>query len=75
MKTLPELMCPATPMQTGCNQPKAAGDHVMIGSNHGPVFEIVHVEGGMAWIRPLTNGQEGLVALDRLRVVSNGATH
>lgn len=69
MKTLAELLCPETPLQTGCNQLKAAGDLVMIGSNHGPVFEIVHVHGEMAWVRPVKNGQEGLVHLDRLRSV------
>jgi len=69
MKTLPELLCPEVPLQTGCNLPKGAGDRVMIGSNLGPVFEIVHVHGDMAWVRPITNGQEGLVPVDRLRVV------
>jgi len=69
MKTLSELLCPEVPLQTGCNLPKAAGDHVMIGSNLGPVFEIVHVHGDLAWVRPLANGQEGLVPLDRLRSI------
>lgn len=69
MKTLTELLCPEVPLQTGCNLPKQAGDLVMIGSNRGPLFRIVHVHGDMAWIRPLANGQEGLVALDRLRAV------
>ena len=69
MKTLPELLCSEVPLQTGCNLPKAAGDHVMIGSNFGPVFRIVHVHGDLAWVRPVSNGQEGLVPLDRLRVV------
>ena len=67
MKTLAQLLCPEVPLQTGCNLPKQAGDHVMVGSNHGPVFQIVHVHGELAWIRPLANGQEGLVPLDRLR--------
>lgn len=73
MKTLTELLCAQVPLQTGCNLPKQAGDHVMIGKNHGPVFEIVHVHGELAWVRPLSNGQEGLVALDRLRAVDGGA--
>ena len=69
MKTLSELLCPEVPLQTGCNLPKGAGDHVMIVSNLGPVFEIVHVHGDLAWVRPLANGQEGLVPLDRLRSI------
>ena len=75
MKTLPQLLCPEVPLQTGCNLPKAAGDHVMIGTNHGPVFEIVHVHGDLAWVRPLSNGQEGLVALDRLRLAPQDLRH
>ncbi len=69
MKTLTELLCPEVPLETGCNLPKQPGDHVMIGSNKGPVFRIVHVHGDLAWVRPVSNGQEGLVALDRLRAV------
>lgn len=69
MKTLSELLCPEVSIQSGCNLPKVAGDHVMIGSNLGPVFEVVHVHGDLAWVRPLANGQEGLVPLDRLRFV------
>lgn len=69
MKTLPELMCPDVPLHTGCNLPKEAGDHVMIGTNYGPVFEIVHIAGSLAWVRPLANGQEGLVPVDRLRLI------
>jgi hypothetical protein len=71
MKNLAEVLCPGTPLQTGCNFPKRAGDLVMIGTNHGPVYEIVHVAEPLAWVRPLTNGQEGLVSLDRLRVVDS----
>lgn len=67
MKTLTDLLCPEVSLQTGCEVPKAAGDLVRIGNNFGPVFEVVHVEGDMAWVRPLANGQEGLVRLDRLR--------
>jgi hypothetical protein len=71
MKTLTELLCPEVPLRTGCNLPKQPGDHVMVGSNRGPVFTVVHVHGDLAWIRPLSNGQEGLVALDRLRLVES----
>ena len=72
MKTIAELLCPDTPLRTGCNLPKQAGDRVMIGSNRGPVFTIVHVHGDLGWIRPEANGEEGLVALDRLRLVEAG---
>lgn len=71
MKTLSELLCPDVPLQTGCNATKSAGDHVMIGHNLGPVFQIVHIHGDLAWVRPLANGQEGLVPLDRLRLVDS----
>ena len=73
MKSLPEVLCPEVPLWTGCNLPKAAGDLVMIGSNHGPVYRIVHVADSLAWVRPLTNGQEGLVPLERLRLVEDSA--
>jgi hypothetical protein len=35
------------------------------------VFQIVHIHGDLAWVRPLANGQEGLVPLDRLRLVDS----
>ena len=69
MKSLADLLCPEVPLHTGCNLPKMPGDRVMIGSNQGPIFEIVHIEGALAWVRPTANGQEGLVAIDRLRSV------
>ncbi|MBC2650194.1 hypothetical protein [Novosphingobium aerophilum] len=69
MKTLTELLSAEAPLQPGCTLPKRTGDHVMVGRNHGPVFRIVHVHADLAWIRPLTHGQDGLVPLDRLRAV------
>ena len=69
MKSLPDLLCPNVPLHTGCNLPKAAGDRVMIGTNQGPVYEIVHIAGHLAWVRPVANGQEGLVPVERLRSV------
>lgn len=71
MKSLTEVLCPETPLHTGCNIPKVAGDLVMVGNNHGPVYRIVHVADSLAWIRPLSNGQEGLVPLERLRLVDD----
>jgi hypothetical protein len=70
MRSISDLLCREVPLHTGCNEPKSAGDLVMVGSNHGPIYEIVHVEGSLAWIRPLANGQEGLVPLERLRTVT-----
>jgi hypothetical protein len=69
MKSLPELLCPDVPLHTGCNLPKSAGDRVMIGANQGPIYRIVHIAGEMAWVRPVANGQEGLVPVERLRSV------
>jgi hypothetical protein len=69
MRTLVELLAPEALLRTGCNSPKRAGDHVMIGTHHGPVYEIVHVAGDLAWIRPLVNGEEGLAPVNRLRLV------
>jgi hypothetical protein len=71
MKTLSEILSPEVPLHTGCNHPKRAGDQVMIGSNHGPVYEVVHIAGDLAWVRPLANGQEGLVPVDRLRLIES----
>jgi hypothetical protein len=67
MKSLIDLLAADAHPRTNCERPKQAGDHVRIGNNSGPVYEIVHIAGDKAWVRPLTNGQEGLVALERLR--------
>jgi hypothetical protein len=69
MRSLVEVMCPGARLATGCNWPKAPGSRVMIGNNRGPLFEIVHIENQTAWVRPLGNGDEGLVPLQRLRAV------
>lgn len=69
MLNLTELLAPEFRPETGCNQPKGPGDYVMVGPNHGPVFEVVYIAQRLAWIRPLANGQEGLVPVDRLRRV------
>lgn len=67
MRPLSEVL--GADLSSGCDAPKLPGVFVAIGRNAGPVFEIVHVSGGLAWVRPVANGQEGLVALERLRVV------
>jgi len=69
MMTLTELLAPEFRPATGCNQVKGPGDLVMVGPNHGPVFEVVYIAQGMAWIRPVKNGQEGLVPVERLRCI------
>ena len=71
MWSLAEVTCPGVRFATGCNCPKAQGSRVMIGNNRGPLYEIVHIVNQTAWVRPLANGAEGLVPLDRLRAVAN----
>lgn len=71
MVSLAEVLCPDLRLPTGCNYPKAAGDRVMIGNNRGPVYEIIHVAGEMAWVRGLVNGNQGLARVDQLRLVAD----
>ena len=71
MWSLVEVMCPGARCTTGCNCPKARGSRVMIGNNRGPLYEIVHIADQTAWVRPLANGAEGLVPIDRLRTVAD----
>jgi hypothetical protein len=70
MRSLAEVMCPGVRFATGCNYRKVRGSRVMIGNNRGPIYEIVHIAGATAWVRPLGNGGEGLVPLDRLRTIA-----
>ena len=67
MWSLAEVMCPGVRFATGCNCRKVRGSRVRIGNNRGPLYEVVHIEDELAWVRPLANGAEGLVPLDRLR--------
>lgn len=69
MLNLSEVLCPEYPFRVGSNQPLGVGDHVMVGHNRGPVYTIVSIFGSQAWLRPLSNGQEGIAELDRLRPV------
>lgn len=56
------------------DQPIAVGDVVMVGKNNpAPKFTVVHICGELAWIKPVTNGQEGLVDVKRLRNVGTNA--
>lgn len=43
----------------------------MIGTNYGPVFKLVHITESLVWVRTLANGPEGLVPLERLRLVED----
>jgi len=67
MLSLTETLCPDFQFRTCWDEPVLPGYHVMIGENRGPTYEVVSVSGTMAWVRPLVNGQEGLVPTDRLR--------
>jgi hypothetical protein len=70
MRSLAEVLCPNYQAHTCCNQPKVHGSKVMVGTNLGPIYEVVHVAGQTAWIRPLQNGIEGLASVANLRVVN-----
>lgn len=68
--SIAETLCPDFSYRTGCNHPKEPGAIVQIGNNRGPKYEIVAVDSGEAWVRPLGFGQPGLARLDTLRVVA-----
>ena len=70
MMCLTDVLCPDTPLHTLPSlHPKQAGDLVMISNNRGPIYEIIHLHQDQAWIRPISNGQECLAPIARLRVV------
>jgi hypothetical protein len=65
-----DVLCPDFGFNTGCNGLKERGTLVRIGSNRGPVYEVVAVEGGTAWVREhRTYRGETLVPVQRLRLV------
>jgi hypothetical protein len=69
-----EILCGDFPFATGCTHPKTRGTLVYIGSNVGPVYEIVSIEGPTAWVRrPVTHADEALVPLRNLRVANRPA--
>ena len=70
MLSLAQVLCPEHAFSTGWNEPLAEGCHVQVGNNRGPIYQIVSVAGTVAWVRPVANGQEGLVPIDRLRPVA-----
>lgn len=69
MSSYADVLCPDFGFNTGCNAMKERGTLVRIGSNVGPVYEVVAVEGGTAWVRePHTFRNETLVPVHRLRL-------
>jgi hypothetical protein len=72
MRSYADILCPDFAPHTGCHHPKGRGDHVMLGTNNGPRYEVVHVAGATAWVRPLRFGAEALVPLQHLRLVAAG---
>ena len=64
-----DVLCPQFSFATGCNAPKERGTLVRLGLNRGQVFEIVAIDGELAWVRePHTHRNGALVALERLRL-------
>lgn len=64
-----DVLCPDFGFNTGCNALKERGTLVRIGSNMGPVYEILAVEDGTAWVREhRTRLRETLVPVQRLRL-------
>jgi hypothetical protein len=60
-------MCPDFEAGTECSDQRKPGDRVMIGSNLGPVYEIIHIAGPKAWVRMLSGGADGIADVDNLR--------
>lgn len=64
-----DVLCPDWRFHTGCNALKERGTLVRIGSNAGPVYEVVAVAEETAWVRePGTHRGSTLVPLHRLRL-------
>ncbi|HEX8387480.1 MAG TPA: hypothetical protein VF636_00560 [Sphingomonas sp.] len=67
--TYADVLCPDFGFHTGCNALKERGVLVRIGTNVGPVYEVVAIEGETAWVRePQTHRGQTLVAVSRLRL-------
>jgi hypothetical protein len=56
-------------LEPECSESKRAGDKVMVGSNAGLVYEIVHVSEPTAWIRPLGGGEGAITRVALLRKI------
>jgi hypothetical protein len=69
MRTISEIfeISHEIPIHMRGNGALKSGDLVMVGANHGPVYEIIHIHCEHAWLRPLRCGQEGLTTLASLR--------
>lgn len=63
-----DILCPDFSFATGCNGPKVPGTLVQLGTNRGAIFEVVAIDGDVAWVRePATHRNEALVPIHRLR--------
>ena len=58
--------------ERGYEEHIAEGDMVRTGSNSGPFFRVLAVDGDRAWLRNVQNGMDGIVDVNRCRKV-NGA--
>ncbi len=64
-----DILCPDFGFNTGCNAAKERGTLVRIGTNTGPVYEVVAVDGETAWVREAhTRRNSTLVPVNRLRL-------
>lgn len=52
------------------NPPLRPGDLCHHGDNSYPLYEVVHVRDGRAWLRDVSSGVEGLVSVHRCLPVS-----
>lgn len=69
MTSYADILCPDFGFNTGCNAVKERGTLVRIGTNTGPVYEVVAVDGETAWVRePRTLRGSALVPVHRLRL-------
>lgn len=64
-----DVLCPDFGFHAGCNALKERGTLVRIGTNVGPVYEVVAVDQETAWVRePRTHRGSTLVPVHRLRI-------
>lgn len=69
-----DVLCPDFGFNTGCNAPKERGALVRIGANAGPLYQVVAVEDGTAWVREAGSGRGSvLVPVWRLRLAEPAA--
>ena len=67
------FLSPGVPLDAGCADVKRRGDRVMIGRNRGPLYQIVHIRGEVAWIESVDGrGEQLLVPVANLRRTNAG---